>query len=152
MLRASSKCIVYNWKNTYCVQMWVLICQVIKCLRDSMSGSLIVYVISYLVKCQWLMVAWWNDSWLNVCTPSVRMKQSVISVAIKAPLKPKLGICTYTTSLLHRPDDYIGFTLTCPPAFYNKIAPIVVIFWITSGDLWNVGKVFQVAHNRCMVR
>jgi len=61
------------------------------------------------------------------------MKQSVINVASKAPLKPKLGICTYKTSLLHRPDDYIGFTLTCPPTFYNKIAPIVVICWITSG-------------------
>jgi len=28
--------------------------------------------------------------------------------------------------LLHRPDDCIGFTPSCPPTFYNKIAPVVV--------------------------
>jgi len=26
-----------------------------------------------------------------------------------------LGICIYKTSLLHRPDDYIGFTPSCSP-------------------------------------
>jgi len=52
--------------------------------------------------------------------------QSVISVALKTPLEIRLGICIYKTSLLHRPDDYIGFTPRCPPLFYNKIAPMTV--------------------------
>jgi len=34
MPRASSKGIVYNWKNMFCVQMYVLICLVINFLRD----------------------------------------------------------------------------------------------------------------------
>jgi len=36
-----------------------------------------------------------------------------------------LGICNYKTSLLHQPDNYIGFTPSCPPTFYNKIATMV---------------------------
>jgi len=28
--------------------------------------------------------------------------------------------------LLHRPDDFIDFTLDCPPKFYNKIALMTV--------------------------
>ena len=39
----------------------------------------------------------------------------MISVAPKTPLEIRLEICIYKTSLLHRPDDYIGFTLSCPP-------------------------------------
>ena len=46
-------------------------------------------------------------------------------VALKTPLEIRLGICIYKTSLLHRPDDYIGFTSRCPPTFYNKIAPML---------------------------
>jgi len=38
----------------------------------------------------------------------------VISVALKTPLEIKLGICIHKTSFLHRPDDYIGFTPSCP--------------------------------------
>jgi len=34
--------------------------------------------------------------------------------------------CMYKTPLLHRPDDCIGFTRSCPPTFYNKIAPMVM--------------------------
>jgi len=48
----------------------------------------------------------------------------VISVTLKTHLEIKLGNCIYKTSLLHRPDYYIGFTPSCPPAFYNKIAPM----------------------------
>jgi len=55
---------------------------------------------------------------------SARTKQSVISVALKTPLEIRLGICIYETSLLHWPDDCIGFTPSCPPTFYNKIAPM----------------------------
>jgi len=47
----------------------------------------------------------------------------VISVPFKTLLETRLGICIYKTSLLHRPDDYIVFTPSCPPTFYNKIAP-----------------------------
>jgi len=47
----------------------------------------------------------------------------VISVALKTPLEIRLGNCIYKTSLLHRRDDYIGFTPSYPPTLYNKIAP-----------------------------
>jgi len=50
----------------------------------------------------------------------------VISVALKTPLEIRLGICIYKTWPLHRPDDYICFTPSCPPTFYNKIAPMAV--------------------------
>jgi len=36
-------------------------------------------------------------------------------VALKTPLEIRLGICIYKTSFLHRPDDYVGFTPSCPP-------------------------------------
>jgi len=39
----------------------------------------------------------------------------VISVALKTPQEIRLGTCIYKTSLLHRSDDYIGFTPSCPP-------------------------------------
>jgi len=48
----------------------------------------------------------------------------VISVAFKTPVKARLGICIYKTSLLHWPDEYIGFTPSCPPTFCNKIVPM----------------------------
>ena len=59
----------------------------------------------------------------------VGIKQSVISVALK--LKTRLGICIYKTSLPHRLDYYISFTSSCPPTFYNKIAPMlpIIIYW-----------------------
>ena len=48
----------------------------------------------------------------------------MISVALKTPLEIKLGICIYKTSLLHRRDDYIGFTPSCPPPrFTTKLRP-----------------------------
>jgi len=61
-----------------------------------------------------------------ICKSFARLKQSVISVALKTPLEIRLGICIYQTSLLHRPDDYIGFPPSCPPTFYNKIAPMTI--------------------------
>ena len=61
---------------------------------------------------------------LLISKPFVWIKQSVIGVALKTPLKTRLRICIYKTSLPHRPDDYIGFTSSCPPTFYNKIAPM----------------------------
>ena len=49
----------------------------------------------------------------------------MINAAIKKTLEIRLGICIRKTSLLHRPDDYIGFTPRCTrPTFYNKIAPM----------------------------
>jgi len=50
----------------------------------------------------------------------------VIGVALKPAQKTRLGICIYKTSLPHRPDDYTGFTSSCPPTFYNKIAPMLI--------------------------
>ena len=59
-----------------------------------------------------------------ICKLFARTKQNVISVALKTPLEIRLGICIDKTSLLHRPDDYIGFPPSCPPTFYNKIGPM----------------------------
>jgi len=64
---------------------------------------------------------------------SARIKQSVINVALKTPLEIRLGICLNKTSLLHRPDDYIGFTPSWPPAFYIKIAPMFTWIQICAG-------------------
>ena len=50
-----------------------------------------------------------------------QIKQSVISVAFKTIPETRLRICIYKTSLLHRPDDYIGFTPRCPPHFTTKL-------------------------------
>ena len=61
-----------------------------------------------------------------ICKSSARTKESGISVALKTPLEIRLGICTYKTSLLHRPDVYTGLTPSCPPTFYNKIAPMLI--------------------------
>ena len=57
------------------------------------------------------------------CKSSAKTKQSVISVALKTPLEIRLGICIYKSSLLHRPNDYTGFTPSCPPTFYKKLRP-----------------------------
>ena len=62
-----------------------------------------------------------------ICKLSARKKQSVMSVAFKALPETRLGICIYKTSLLHRTDDYIGFTPNCSPTFYNKIAPMILL-------------------------
>ena len=60
-----------------------------------------------------------------ICKSSARTKHSVISVALKTPPEIRLGICIYKTSLLHRSDNCIGLTTSCPPTFYNKIAPMM---------------------------
>ena len=49
-----------------------------------------------------------------ICKSSAKTKQSVISVSLQTHLEIRLGIYTYKTSLLHRPDGYIGFTPSCP--------------------------------------
>ena len=49
--------------------------------------------------------------------------QSVISVGLKTSLPIRLGICLYKTSLLHWPDDYIGFKPSCLPHFTTKLRP-----------------------------
>jgi len=62
-----------------------------------------------------------------ICKSSARTKKSEIIVALKTPLEIRLGICTYKTSLLHRPDDYTGFTPSCPPTFTTKLSPCLSI-------------------------
>ena len=67
-----------------------------------------------------------QPSWTTIPCPTTKLsllisesfvgtKQSVISLALKTPLKTRLGICIYKTLLLHRVDDHIGFTSSCPP-------------------------------------
>jgi len=58
-----------------------------------------------------------------ICKSSASIKQSVISVAFKTPVEARLGICICKPSLLHQPDDYIGFTPSCPPHFTTKLRP-----------------------------
>ena len=75
-----------------------------------------------------------QPSWIAVPCPTTKLSLLISKpfVGIKAwfvllwkPFwKTSLGICIYKTSLLHRPNDYIGFTSSCPPTFYNKIAPM----------------------------
>ena len=76
-----------------------------------------------------------QSSWTTVPCPTTKLsllisksfvgiKQSMISVTLKTPLKTRFGSCVYILSLPHRPDDYIGFTSSCPPTFYNKITPM----------------------------
>jgi len=56
----------------------------------------------------------------------------VVSVALKTPIEIRLGICIYKLSLLHRPwVQYIGFTPSAPPTFYNKIAPMPQNVWFS---------------------
>jgi len=62
-----------------------------------------------------------QPSWTTVPCPTITLillifksfvgiKQSVIIVALKTPLKARLVIYIYKASLPNRPDDYIGFT------------------------------------------
>jgi len=63
-----------------------------------------------------------------ITKPFVGIKQSVIGFALITPLKTRLGIFfIYKTSLTQRPDDYIAFASSCPPTFYNKIAPMLEV-------------------------
>jgi len=43
------------------------------------------------------------------------IKYSVIRRAFKTSLETRLERCIYKTSLLHQPDDYIGFIPSCLP-------------------------------------
>ena len=58
-----------------------------------------------------------QPSWTTVPCPTTKLgllisksfvgiKQSVISVALTTPIKTRLGICIYKTSLPHQPDNY----------------------------------------------
>jgi len=68
--------------------------------------------------------------------PFVGIKQSVISIPLNITLKTRLWFCIYRTSLPHRPDDYIGFTSSCLPTMYNKIAPMRAILKFGILYLW----------------
>ena len=83
-------------------------------------------VLLYCFACLYHSLIVVQPSWTTVSCPTTKLsllisksfvgtKQSVISVALKAPLKTWLGICIYNTLLPHRADDYIGITSSCPP-------------------------------------
>jgi len=92
-------------------------------------------VLLYCCACVYNSLIVVQPSWTTVPCPTTKLclfisksfvgtKQSVISVALKTPLKTRLGICIYTTLLPHRADDYIGFTSSCPPPhFTTKLRP-----------------------------
>jgi len=95
-----------------------------------------VLLYCYASLCHILMVV--QPSWTTVPCPTTKLdllisksfvgiKQSVISVALRTPLKPRLGMYIYKTSLPLWPDDYAGFKSSSLPTFYNKIAPMVQV-------------------------
>jgi len=137
-----SRCNLHLWNA------WKLKCSTVRitCPCDQCDSVFCALQLTALIKPKWcfllyccacllpnaiLMEAGWttvpcpatNISILT-CKSSARTKQSVISVALKTPLEIKLGICVHKTSLLHRPDDHIGFTPSCsPPHFTTKLRP-----------------------------
>ena len=97
-----------------------------------------------------------QPSWTTIPCPTTKLsllisesyvgtKQSVISLALKTPLKTRLGICIYKTLLLHRVDDHIGFTSSCPPTIYNKIAPMIVFRWVKNSDNFDCFMITKVS-------
>jgi len=83
-------------------------------------------VLLYCCACLYHSLMVVQPSWTTVPRPATKLtllisesfvgtKQSVICVALKTPLKTRLAICVYKTLLLHRVDDYIGFTSSCLP-------------------------------------
>jgi len=72
----------------------------------------------------------------------------VISVALKTPLEIRLGICTYKTWLLHRPDDCIGFTPSCPPHILQQNCAHAYMYSINlfSSNLYGVSHALLFSH------
>ena len=107
------------------------------CTCDQCGSAFCAFQLTALIKPKWyvllyccaclhpntiLMEAGWTtvpcpatNLSILICKSSARTKQSAISVALKTPLEIRLGIFIYKMLLLHRPDDYIGFTPICPP-------------------------------------
>jgi len=71
-----------------------------------------------------------------ICKSSARTKRDQCWSQI--PLEIRLAICIYKTPLLHWPDDYIGFTPSWPPTFYNKIAPMLLCANVHSHPIYFV--------------
>jgi len=83
----------------------------------------------------------------------------VISVALETYLEIRLIICIYKTSLLHRPDDYIGFTPICAPHILQQNCAHALYYYIdqarrpdlTAGGTKNQkGATFKKYSIRCM--
>ena len=72
------------------------------------------------------------------------------SFALKKPLEVRLGICIYKTLLLHRPDDYVGFTPSCPPHILQQncahdlvhlnLENLIVFEWVLCD--WILSEIF----------
>jgi len=67
------------------------------------------------------------------------LKQDISHIQLLNSIKNKIGNL-FIKQLLYPPDDYTGFTLSCPPTFYNKIAPMFI------GDA-EAGEVFTKRGN-----
>jgi len=130
---------------------WKLKCSTVRmiCTCDQCDSAFCALQLTALIKPNWCVLLYccaclhpntilMKARWTTVPCPARNLsiliqyinhlqEQSVISVAFKTPLEIRLGICIYKTSLLHRPDEYIGFTPSCPPTCYNKIAPMCVV-------------------------
>ena len=87
------------------------------------------YVLLYCCACLHPNTILMETGWTTVPCPTTnlsilicaRTKQRVISVALKTLLEIRLVISIYKTSLLHRPEDCIGFAPSCPPHFTTKL-------------------------------
>ena len=119
-----------------CMKIDVFCLRVI-CTCEQCDSPLCALQLTALIKPNWCVllycVAWlyhslivMKSTWTTIPCPTTKLsllisksfvaiKQSVINVALKTPLKTRLGICIYIISLPHRPDNYIGFTSSCPP-------------------------------------
>ena len=120
------------------------------CICDQCNSPFCALQLTALIKPNWCVLLYCcaclyhslivlQPSWTTVPCPTtlslifvsksfVGIKQRVISVGFKTPIKTRLGICIYKTSLPHQPDDYTGFTSSCPSTFYNKIVPMFSIY------------------------
>ena len=119
---------------------WKLKCSTVKviCTCDQCDSAFCALQPTALIKLHWcillhycaclhpntiLMEAGWatipcpaTKLSILICKPSARTTQNVITVALKTPLEIRLVNCIYVKhNFCIDPDDYIGFTPSCPP-------------------------------------
>ena len=129
MMPSNIKKICSFFKKRKCTRKIFIVFATLSNLNKTLNGA--VLYTTLLIKCMKVDVLYYKSNmhvrpvrFSILCTPtdngvliyisSARLKQSVINVAFKTPLETRRGICIYKPSLLHPPDDYIGFTQTVP--------------------------------------
>ena len=84
-------------------------------------------VLQYCCACLYHSLIVVQPSWTTVRCPKTfaGMKHSVISVALRTPLKTRL----LQTSLRHRPTTILVLHQAFPPHFTTKLPPCVQVIW-----------------------